>query len=171
MLNISPFIFYHSVTLDRVSTPLQNRLILTTRPNIIWLQKVSNTPFTFPGFVNFQSQNDFLSVCESAPFTDWPCPINSFYAFQPNSWSVLHPRIWEKVKWKNKRWWQRCGVEVWKFCQRLHLSSNCWDGSSEAGSPWSSFRFSLFHTFTQAGLSLKVRPSMLQIMILWFKIQ
>ena len=168
MLNISPFIFYHSVTLDRVSTPLQNRLILTTRPNIIWLQKVSIHISRFCK----------LSKSKWFPFSVWVCPLHwltlphqLLLAFHPNSWLVLHPRIWEKVKWKNKRWWQRCGVEVWKFCQRLHLSSNCWDGSSEAGSPWSSFRFSLFHTFTQAGLSLKVRPSMLQIMILWFKIQ
>ena len=51
--------------------------------------------------VNFQSQNDFLSVCESAPFTDWPCPINSFYAFCPNSWFVLHPQISQLAKLKD----------------------------------------------------------------------
>ena len=35
----------------------------------------------------------------------------------------------------NEKLKAECGVEVWKFCQRLHLSSKCGDGSAEAGSP------------------------------------
>ena len=78
----------------------------------------------------------------------------STHFFAPNTWLLCHPQIWEEkkmAKGKNKRWWQRCGVEVWKFCQRLHFSFNCWKAGDHPRHQFCVFPLLLyFYTFRRA---------------------